>query len=368
MSPWKRAVSALLIIAASAAAADRSLLDLVMPEARMVSGINIERALASPIGQFFVSQMQSSDPGLQKFIGETGFDPRRDLKEILIASPAVVKNSQMLILVRGQFDPLRILAVAKKQGAVVRQFKGVPVMTGNAKDSKWLMQMSKQSTEPWFALLDGSTAAFGDAISVQGAIGRRGAATRLDPRIAARAQELSSRYDCWGYSMVPPSAFSGQMPDERLTGAMKGDVLRAITESSGGVRLGADIEIFGEAVTRSPKDAQALADVIRFFAGLLQLNQKDAKITGPAQLLQSLNLAADGNVMRLSMTIPHADVEKFIRDAQASARQARTQAPGARPAAAPGTPSPSALPAPPARSGGIVIHSSEGSYEIAPPK
>ena len=142
MSPWKRAFPALLIVAASVAAADHSLLDLVMPDARMVSGINIERALASSIGQLFVSQMQSSDPGLQKFIRETGIDPRRDLKEILIASPAVGRNSQMLVLFRGQFDPLKILALARKQGAVVRQYKGVPVMTANAKDSKWLMQMA----------------------------------------------------------------------------------------------------------------------------------------------------------------------------------------------------------------------------------
>jgi hypothetical protein len=104
--------------------------------------------------------------------------------------------------------------------------------------------------------------------------------------------------------MMPVSEWASKVPDQNVSGVMQGDALRSIEQSSGGIRFGNVIEISGEAVTRSEKDATALADVIRFLTGLVQLNQKDARITGPAKLLQSLDLRTEGNVMKLSLFVP----------------------------------------------------------------
>src|SRR5438552_10934594 len=49
----------------------------------------------------------------RSFIAATGFDPRRDIHEIVMASPADLQARSGLVLVRGQFDSGRILTLYK---------------------------------------------------------------------------------------------------------------------------------------------------------------------------------------------------------------------------------------------------------------
>jgi hypothetical protein len=359
----------LLLAVAIAPAADPTLMNLVMPDARMISGFNIERAKASPFGQFLLSQMAASDPGFEKFVAGTGFDPRRDLHEILLASSGTPESARAIVLVKGFFDAPRIMAIAKLNGAVIRTYKDVAVMYGTQRGGPWSFNMGATKTEGAFAILDNATAALGDARSLRSVIDRRSGGRGLNPRLATRAQQLSEQYDIWGVSMMPVSEWASKVPDQNVSGVMQGDALRSIEQSSGGIRFGNVIEISGEAVTRSEKDATALADVIRFLTGLVQLNQKDARITGPAKLLQSLDLRTEGNVMKLSLFVPEADLEKFIVDAKAQAQKSaearKTQAPSGTQVPS-GTQPPPRRRAPAAQSGGLTIHSSEGTIQIKP--
>ena len=69
-------------------AADPGLLSLAMPNARVMAGINVEQARLSPFGQYLMSEFAGREVGLETLVGATGFDPRRDLREVLLASPA----------------------------------------------------------------------------------------------------------------------------------------------------------------------------------------------------------------------------------------------------------------------------------------
>ena len=94
-----------LILSASAVfAADSTLLNLVMPEARMVAGMDVERARDSFLGRKLMEQLDTKAGDFAKFVAMTGFDPRRDLREVIIATPdANTKNPPALILVRPRF-------------------------------------------------------------------------------------------------------------------------------------------------------------------------------------------------------------------------------------------------------------------------
>ena len=72
--------------------ADSSLLTLVMPDAQVLCGANVERILKSEIGKEIGSQIQGKLPELQQAIQKTGFDPAKDLKEVLIAATGKGKN------------------------------------------------------------------------------------------------------------------------------------------------------------------------------------------------------------------------------------------------------------------------------------
>src|SRR5260370_41450994 len=87
--------NALFCLAAGQAlmlAADRSLLSLVMPDAKVIAGAQVVRVKNSPFGNFVLSHMQLDDPDFQKFMAATGFDPRRDLSELIIASNAATND------------------------------------------------------------------------------------------------------------------------------------------------------------------------------------------------------------------------------------------------------------------------------------
>src|SRR6202167_523489 len=96
-----------LLIAAAAAMAGvtPALLNLVMPDATVVSGMNVAQSVTSPFGQYILSQMQSNDTGFLQFISSTGFDPRKDLLKILAATPSTgAATHSALILGRGVFQ------------------------------------------------------------------------------------------------------------------------------------------------------------------------------------------------------------------------------------------------------------------------
>src|SRR5512138_3818022 len=108
-------------------AVDPALLRMVPAGAKVVAGIDVQTAAASPFGQFVLSRAQQGDEGLQKLIQATGFDPRRDITELLFVSldnPPAHGNG--LVLARGRFDIDRLVAYAQAHTkAAVSTYAGV---------------------------------------------------------------------------------------------------------------------------------------------------------------------------------------------------------------------------------------------------
>jgi hypothetical protein len=143
-----------------------------------------------------------------------------------------------------------------------------------------------------------------------------------------KVRDLSAKNDFWFVTTVPISEFAGAMPNPNLSGAMKGDLLAAIHQASGGIRFGDTVTISGEAVTRSDKDAQALVDVFRFLAGLIQLNSQDNKVAGQVStLLDNMDLKTSGSVMTMSLAIPEQQLEQLLNMMQQERRQSRKKPP-----------------------------------------
>jgi hypothetical protein len=309
MPAWRRCTLVLLLAASVVSAADPALLRLVMPEAKIISGANVSQFVTSPLGRFLLAQLQASEPDLRNFVLATGFDPLRDVTEVLMASAADPKEKRGVLLARGVFDPARIAAFARQSGTVVQSYNGVHVM------------MAKPKADPWIAFLDASTVVVGDARSVQGVIDHAASGPGPGPELIARVNHASGLYDFWVVSAVPASSFADSMPTPQMGGILQGDVMRGIVGTSGGIKFGPSILIAGEAVTRSEKEATALADVVRFFVGMAQMSaQKNPQAAAATAFFQRLDLKTEGNVMRLALTVPEADLEKFIQQVQQKAK------------------------------------------------
>ena len=289
---------------AASAQVDPGLLSLAMPNASVISGIRVESAKSTPFGQYVLSHMQSDDTGLQKFVAATGFDPRRDLSEILVASSGTSESPATLIAGKGIFNPSQILTAARAQGAVTTSYKGFDLIT----------EAGSKSVNT--IALNANTALIGAADTVKAAIDRIGTQPSLNDAALRKIQETSAANDAWFVSTGPiTDFFKNKFNDPNLGQAMQGNLLQAIQQASGGLKFGQSggVLITGEALTRSPQDASSLADVVRFVAGLIQMNAgNDQQAQQAASVLKDLQVTPTGSTTKLSLSLSEAFLEQMF--------------------------------------------------------
>ena len=311
----KNLLSAVLLIGVSqlnVLAADPGLLSLVMPNAKVIAGIQVDQAKLSPFGRYVLSHMQPDDANFQKFVKDTNFDPRRDLTEVVMASSADSNvTNHWVILARGTFDARAITAAAKLNGGMATQFRGIDILSG-AGDSK-------DAGASVIGFLDNTSAAMGDVDSVKAVIDRYKSSPTAQASLVGKVKGLSAKYDFWFTTLAPISEFAGVMPDQGLGQALKGNLFQSIQQATGGLKFGSNVQFGMEAVARSDKDASALVDVVRFLAEIIQTNRgKNGVSSEISTLVDTMNLNATGNVMTMSLAIPEPTLEKMLESTRTS--------------------------------------------------
>src|SRR5258708_39090700 len=121
-----QSLTATLLTAFSGAlsAADPQLLNLVMPDAKVLAGVNVDQAKGTQFGQYVLNQLQTQDAEMQKLIAQTGFDPRRDVREVLVATDGNAQGKGGLGLARGTFDVGKITAANAAHGGATEVYSG----------------------------------------------------------------------------------------------------------------------------------------------------------------------------------------------------------------------------------------------------
>jgi hypothetical protein len=288
-----------VLLAGLLPAADPQLVGLLMPDAKVVAGINVEQARNSAFGQFLLSRARNNGQGFQNLTALTGFDPRTDLREVLMASRGDASHTG-LIVARGVFNTGKIFAAARADGQVTTLYNGVEMLNGKGGNGA-------------VAFLDGSIAIAGDAESVRVALDRRNAPAALDTLLAGKMAVLSANQDAWTVSIVPVSGLHPTTPNENLNGLLQGDLLKSIQQGSAGVKLGTIVQFTGEVVASTDKDATALADVVRFGASMLQMNAPQSASATVAALVQSLAVKTDGATLTVGVGIPETMLENLVQ-------------------------------------------------------
>jgi hypothetical protein len=287
------ALFVVLFISGTISAADRQLLGMMMPDAKVLGGMNVIQVRTSPYGQYLLSQGPFNDPQFQQFVMKTGFDPLRDITEVVVASRGVPGDKSGLVAARGTFNIQQIIAFVQTNGGTVDQSHGVPLITG-------------PHGEMAIALIDNTLALAGDADSVIAAIPRRTAPSTLDPVLVAKADALSASADAWAATTVSPGAAG--LPTGSKPGGFDLTALQSIQQSSAGVKFGASVNVNAEVVTDTPQNASALADVARLLVKLGEMNPQSAQI---APLLESVSIQTAGTAVQLSVSIPENLIEQM---------------------------------------------------------
>ncbi len=297
-----RLLAAAVVIAGSLSAADPQLLSLAPPDTQAMAGVNVQQVSLSPIGQYLLAQnQQQTAGGLEKLMAATGFDPRHDLQELLIAANVPPGNKTGLILVRGTFDVPRIIEAAVAEGAKVESYKGVQVI------------QQKGMKEQAAAFPDSTTAIIGDTPSVEAAIDRKSAPTAISSALAVAVNLASTTEDAWFVTMAPPSQFQ-----PRPAGAQEPSpfaILDTVMQANGGVKLGANVVVTVNAICKNAQDAATLAETVKSLTGLAGSmgTSKDSGQAAVAAVLKSLSITSSGATATLSLSIPEQQVEQMIQ-------------------------------------------------------
>ncbi|MCS7026583.1 MAG: DUF3352 domain-containing protein [Bryobacteraceae bacterium] len=296
----------LLVLASTTCwAADPALLKLLPPDPKWIAGIHADRVRSSRFGQFVLEQLKSEEQVFERLVSSTGFDPRRDLQEVIVASPESKSQGFSLVVARGSFDAARIREFARSLGLSANLYQGVE-----------LLASPDTSPTGCLAILDATTALAGHPEAVKAAIDRRSKDHHFDPKILAKLNDLSTRYDAWMVSAGLERLASELRPELEQT--MRSPVMAGFESVVGGIRFGANVELMAEGIMRSDKDAQALVDVMRFLTSLVQLNSENSQAKELGSWLERMTLKAEGKEFRLLWTVPENLVEAFLRESFAS--------------------------------------------------
>lgn len=301
---WLTLAAIPLFSCAALAGVDQGLLNLVPAGSKALSGVQIDKSKDSPFGQYVLGRMLiGGSSGFDGFIQSTGFDPRRDVQELLFATTADTGRPRIAVLARGYFDAAKIKATALSHGSQIENIQGVNVLWGGEKSHAGV------------AVLDPTLAVAGDRVLVESIVRNRRQASVLDsPELAEKAQTASSAGEVWFVSLIPGSALPGKAMVRAHGQQLNGAVVQSILQSQGSVHFSEKgIELSFEALTRSERDAQSLADVARFCTSMVQMqseNHAGAKLL--AGSLDAMQLATHGSTMSVSIVLPEAAAEQLL--------------------------------------------------------
>jgi|GEM_PF-1683873 len=285
-------------------AVDTGLLALVPSDAKIVASIDVEHARNSEFGQYMLNRINTENRSFDRFVQQTGFDPRRDLQSFMFASPASPSGdstARFAILARGTFDPGRIRAAAKANGAVVQTYQGVDLILDKSNEEK-----------TGFAFPDVGVAVMADVTTLRQIIANRSTPTTLDPTLQEMISKAGVGNDAWFASLLSGSFLANRLSQETKQPMQQAQALQSVLQSSGGIQFGDVVQLSFDAVTRSPKDATSLADVVRFVAGMVQMQrQNNARADILATALDQMNLTANGDAMHVSISLPEKSLEQL---------------------------------------------------------
>jgi hypothetical protein len=283
------------------ASIDTGLLALVPAEAKIVGSLDVSRARNSDLGQYLLGKAQNEDSHFQEMVDQTGFDPRRDLQNIIFATNgpgAAGKPSSFAILARGNFDVSRIKTLATSKGAAVVSYHGLDM----------IVHSHGKGQQTAIAFPEAGVAVMADLDTLKEVIDNQATPSTLDANLQSKIASIGGN-DAWYVSL----AGGGFLADHLGTdGAPQAKALQGVLQSSGGVKLGSTIEARLDAVTRSAQDATSLSDVIRLMASMVQMQrQNDPRAGILATALDGMTLESSGTGVHFAVSMPEKSLEQL---------------------------------------------------------
>lgn len=278
------ALALCVTLPAAAATVDPALLALAPPGAKVLAGIQASKIESSPLGRYLKSQIQL-DAAAEGLMATLGVDPQ----ELVVSSDGLLGDATVAA---------RLLRPASP-GAPTYVYHGAAVLEAKRDGN------NQSGAIAW---IDPTIVVAGGTDSVKAAIDRHAAHAGFSGPLAEQARRLSSSNEAWIVWSAPasslPAAVSGQL------GAFA-NAAQAALQISAGLKLAPEqATLSADILTRSPQDAQSMADVLKFAIGMLQSNR--AQSPAPPLAANAAEISARGSVTHVVVSVPERQLEQLL--------------------------------------------------------
>jgi hypothetical protein len=282
------------------------LLAMAPAETTLLTGIDVTRAQASPFGAYLLKQMRSDEGRFQEFTGATGFDPHRDLQQVLLAGVAGKKgpNSRFAIFAHGTFDEARIKTAVLAKGGAVSAVDGIPVL---------LIQKHGDHGQVALAFPQPGLAVLGDPDTLGEVLSPKSTTGALDPQLLDQVNRVGADNDIWFATLMAGNFLDHHFADAATPGMANSAALKSILRSAGGLQFGDTVAMSLELITRSADDARSVSDLLRFAGNMVQMQQNNPRANAAASALSGMQLQTDGSTVHASLGISEQQLELLLQ-------------------------------------------------------
>lgn len=172
------------------------------------------------------------------------------------------------------------------------------------------------SDQTKLTVLEAGTAIFGDSANVEAAIQRwRHSGDSGASSLEAKVRRLVERYDNWMIA-VRPLHTEAEDPVTAPRRSYRSQVMDAVEEVRGGIRLGSVNQVEVEVTMKTVEDAMAAAGLGRWLRGFVQSARGGSEAV-VAEVAEGLNVTAVGNTVLLSFLIDSAKLLALVEEQRA---------------------------------------------------
>jgi len=277
--------------------------DYVPANARMLAYADVHQIMTSDLRQKF-RELHPPTGGNADLETQTGINIETDIDHVVAATlDGATPAQRPLVLARGRFNEVRIESLIRQKGGRSEDYKG-----------KRLFILADNGQTPALAFAEPGLVIAGDVSAVKLAIDTHAGSSNVgdNAELMALVHDVDDG-NAWAAGRFDALSNGGRMPPN-LAGQLPPIDLFAVSgHIDGGIRA------MVRAQTRDAAAAQNLRQVVQGFVALGRMQA--GSNAALASVINSVELAGEGNTVALSFTIP-ADALNLLLHQAPPARQA----------------------------------------------
>jgi len=259
---------------------------LIRPDTSVLAGMDLDKLKATPL--YRRHEKAFNFPLLDASSQRLGFDPRRDIRDLVFASD----GRTGALLARGRFQPKDIEAKFQASGLQRKPYKSFTLL-GDDQNS--------------LVFLKGGVAVAGSSQAVRSELDfQEGGAGEIPEELQERLRSLRKDDQIWIVSRngLP---FAGTPLRSDVQSALS-NIVAYIRGATAGLAVDNGAHLQADLTCVSPEGAQRVHDALRGGIGLARLSTKDSE-TDLLKLYDAIQVDQDRNLVRV-----HADVSGDVAD------------------------------------------------------